>query len=110
MATSNNRSEIFSFRLNIVEKEKLEKKRKELKSNDSLGTIAKKLALTRNLPTNLNDTEFLDLMSHVFEELKKLSTQIDEGALFHLRNTYSSIMNRYEITIEKTLNNEYKDQ
>jgi len=107
MMTSNNRSEIFSFRLNIVEKEILEKKRKELKSNDSLGTIAKKLSLTRNLPTNLNDTEFLDLMSYVFEELKKLSTQIDKDAIFHLRKTYTSIMERYEETIEKTLKNEY---
>lgn len=107
MMTSNNRSEIFSFRLNIVEKEILEKKKKELKSNDSLGTIAKKLALTRNLPTNLNDTEFLDLMSYVFEELKKLSTQIDEDAISHLRNTYNNIMKRYEQTIEKTMKNVY---
>jgi hypothetical protein len=107
MMTSNNRSEIFSFRLNIIEKEILEKKRKELKSRDSLGTIAKKLALTRNLPTNLNDTEFLDLMSYVFEELKKLSTQIDKDAISHLRKTYASIMERYEETIEKTLKNEY---
>jgi hypothetical protein len=91
-----------------VEKEILEKKRKELKSNDSLGTIAKKLALTRTLPKNLNDTEFLDLMSDVFEELKKLSTQIDQHALVHLRKTYGSIMKRYEETIEKTLKqNEY---
>ena len=100
----NQRSKTFTFRANFEEVNILEAKKKQLKSKAGIGTLAKNLALTRNLPKNDNDIEFLDLMDFVFQELKNLGGQIeDEVAFAYLKITINEISAEYEKTINNTM-------
>jgi hypothetical protein len=99
------RSKIFTFRANFEEVKTLEAKKKQLRSKAGLGTLAKNLALTRALPKNDNDIEFLSLMDFVFESLKKLGVRMEDEKIFNqLKNTYQLIVNEYEETLKKTIN------
>jgi hypothetical protein len=99
----NQRSKTFTFRANFEEVNILEAKKKQLKSKAGIGTLAKNLALTRNLPKNDNDIEFLELMNFVFKEFKKLGGEIDNVSSSQVEQSYLRIVEKYEETLYKII-------
>lgn len=95
------RSTILSFRVNLFEFKALESKKKQLKSHDGLGTLAKKLALSRNLPKNDNDIEFLNLMKFVFDSLENLGGKLNEKDFYALHDTIDEIAKEYNQVLTK---------
>lgn len=95
------RSEIYSFRLNFEEIKILDSKRSQLRSKRSLGSFAKQLALSRNLPKNDNDIEFLNLMKFLFDSLENLGGKLNEKDFYALHDTYDEIAKEYNQVLSK---------